>query len=83
VQFVTGQARQFEERRAGVQQQVQAFARQQLAALVELGLGLGALFSRFCSSWRSCSMAASMAARLRANWLVDRTESPAWLIPYP
>lgn len=41
MEFVAGQARQFEERRARVQQQVQALARQQLAALVELALGLG------------------------------------------
>lgn len=41
MEFVAGQARQFEERRARIEQQVQALARQQLAALVELALGLG------------------------------------------
>ena len=39
VEFVAGQAGQFQERRAGVQQQVEALTGQQLAALVELGLG--------------------------------------------
>ncbi|MCY1402940.1 hypothetical protein D9M71_181020 [compost metagenome] len=39
VQLVAGQGGQFEERRAGIEQQVDAFTRQQLAALLELGLG--------------------------------------------
>jgi len=43
VQLVTGQAGQFEKWRTGVQQQTEAFARQQLAAFVELGFGVGRL----------------------------------------
>ena len=39
VEFVAGQTGQLQERRAGVQQQVEALTGQQLAALVELGLG--------------------------------------------
>ncbi|MNP01517.1 hypothetical protein D3C76_933360 [compost metagenome] len=43
VQLVAGQARQFEKRCAGVQQQVEALARQQLAAFFELRPGFGSL----------------------------------------
>ncbi|CAB5617645.1 Uncharacterised protein [Pseudomonas aeruginosa] len=43
VQLVAGQRGQFEERRARVEQQRQAFARQQLAAFLELRPGLGGL----------------------------------------
>ncbi|MNQ70700.1 hypothetical protein D3C85_853440 [compost metagenome] len=39
VQPVAGQGTEFEKGRTGVEQQVQAFARQQLAAFFELGLG--------------------------------------------
>ena len=39
VELIAGQAGQLQERRAGVKQQIEALARQQLAALVELGLG--------------------------------------------
>ena len=43
VQPVAGQRGQLEERRTWVEQQVDALARQQLAALFKLGLGLGGL----------------------------------------
>ena len=39
MQLVAGQRGQLEERSAGIEQQVDAFTRQQLAALLELGLG--------------------------------------------
>lgn len=43
VQLVAGQRGQFEERRARIEQQRQAFARQQLSAFLELRPGLGGL----------------------------------------
>ncbi|MOA53408.1 hypothetical protein D3C78_1768640 [compost metagenome] len=39
MQLVAGQARQFEKRRTGVQQQIEAFPGQQLAAFFELRPG--------------------------------------------
>ncbi|MNK71565.1 hypothetical protein D3C87_910180 [compost metagenome] len=43
VQLVAGEAGQFEKRRAGIEQQIQALTGQQLPALVEPGFGFGGL----------------------------------------